>query len=182
MSALPRVDGASVMADAPAHGHVRFFESPVDMAASAAALSLAAAIIHSVAAPAHFDVALVYGLFFVAMTVCQAAWAGWVVRRASPRTWLAGIALNLGIFLVWLTSRTVGVPFGPDAWTRERIGLADALATLFELGVVALALMLVRRRFARRVELGAISPTTRSVVMFLFWLTAGALFVGGGAH
>ena len=49
---------------------------------------------------------------------------------------------NAAVIFIWLASRTVGLPVGPEPWTREAITLPDLLATIFEGGVVLLAALL----------------------------------------
>ena len=51
------------------------------------------------------------------------------------------------IIAIWVVSRTVGLPFGPESGTPEPIEFIDALATTFQVLIVAgcLALLLTRR-------------------------------------
>lgn len=161
-----------------------WFQVDADVAVMAAALSFSASIIHAVATLPHFEVALIYGAFFVAMTLSQSAWSAWVLRGATTRAiWWIGATLNITIVLVWLLSRTVGIPIGPEPWTPERVGLVDVVAGIFELGTAALAMVLIRRRaLPNRMTTRALSPAAWSMLTSLIWLTTGALVVGGGGH
>jgi hypothetical protein len=104
----------------------------------AAALSLTAALIHASVAPAHFAEYWAFGIFFAIIAALQLIWAELVRRGASPGILWAGAAANLAVALIWLASRTIGLPIGPDAGQAEGLGLHDLLATLDELGIAAL--------------------------------------------
>jgi hypothetical protein len=115
-----------------------------------AALSLGAGVIHFAVSGEHYDLSWTHGTFFAVVAWLQLSWAVAVVVR--PTRWLlaAGALLNAGILGVWVVSRVWGVPIGPDAWTPESIGWADALSSVCELGIVALALaVLVRPEVAQ---------------------------------
>lgn len=109
-----------------------------------AMLSVAAGVIHAVAMVDHFDHYWLYGVFFLVITYAQALWGIWVYRHPQSRRVLAaGAAGNLAIVAVWIVSRTVGVPVGPDTWSPERIGAMDVVATVDQLALAAIALSLV---------------------------------------
>jgi hypothetical protein len=115
-----------------------------------AALSLGAGVIHFAVSGEHYELSWAHGTFFAVVAWLQLSWAVAVVVR--PTRWLlaAGALLNAGILGVWAVSRVWGVPIGPDAWTPESIGWADALSSVCELGIVALALaVLVRPEVAQ---------------------------------
>lgn len=90
-----------------------------------AALSLAAAAIHFAFAGAHFDEPR-HGLFFLAVGAYQSVWALAALVRPTPLVQRAAL-LNLGVVAVWAATR-------PD----EGVHVPDALATVVELGIVAL--------------------------------------------
>ena len=100
------------------------------------ALSLGSAAIHFSVAPAHFEESSAVGLAFLALAWFQAAWP--LAFIIAPSSWLrlAGVVVNAGAIVVWLASRTVGLPIGPDVGGVEAVGFADVLATVFEIGAV----------------------------------------------
>lgn len=111
----------------------------------AAALSLAAAGIHFAVAPEHFDEYWLFGWFFIVVAWLQAIWALALVGFASRRLVLiGGISLNVAVVGLWLWTRTIGVPVGPDSGATEAFGWADIAASGLEVGtaVVAAALLL----------------------------------------
>jgi hypothetical protein len=113
----------------------------------AAGLSFTAALIHATVAPAHFAEYWAFGIFFAVIAALQLIWAELARRGASPRILWAGAAANLAVALIWLASRTIGLPIGPDAGQAEGLGLHDLLATLDELGIATLvAIGLAGRR------------------------------------
>jgi hypothetical protein len=132
----------------------------------AAGLSLVAGGIHAMAGPAHLAEWWAYGLFFFAAAAFQAAyglllytrgiegWGGWMAVRGT--VYRLGIAVTLGIIVVWLVSRTVGVPLGPEAFEPESVGGLDAISKAIE---AALVIVLARLSWlASRPGAGAGGP------------------------
>ena len=119
---------------------------PVRVLYAAAALSLLAALIHLWVAPEHFDEWWGYGTFFLVAAVAQALYAPLLLRRPNKTILLVGIAGNLAILVLYLLTRTLGIPFfGPEAGEVEGVGFADACATASELGIaVVLGAALLR--------------------------------------
>jgi Na+-transporting methylmalonyl-CoA/oxaloacetate decarboxylase gamma subunit len=63
--------------------------------------------------------------------------AGWAMCRRPSRGVLGfAVVLSLGIAAVWLMSRTVGLPIGPEHWTPEEVGSLDVVSTADELALV----------------------------------------------
>jgi len=109
-----------------------------------AGLSTAAGIIHLIVTPSHFEEWLGYGVFFLLAAIAQIGYAVVLMTNSSNPTLLwAGICGNGAIILLWLITRTVGIPFlGPDAWEIEPVGLLDSISKIIEIfliiGLVAL--------------------------------------------
>jgi FtsP/CotA-like multicopper oxidase with cupredoxin domain len=116
---------------------------------AAAALSLGAAISHASVMPEHFEEWWGYGTFFLLIAAFQAFYGVALVRWRRPSLSMLGIAANLAVVVLWLVTRTVGIPlFGPHAGEVEEIGAVDLSATVVELAlVVALTVLwLLERR------------------------------------
>lgn len=123
----------------------------------AGAVSFLAGILHAAAGPSHYAEWWAYGLFFYGAAAAQMVFGiilgtqgveargGWdAVRR---RFYVLGIAGNLAIMALWLVTRLVAIPFGPEAGERESIGLLDGISKTVEtVLVVLLARLLVATR------------------------------------
>ena len=125
----------------------------------AALLAIAAGLIHAVAGVSHFGDYWLFAVFFAVPAPAQIAWGVLVYRGAARSLLVAGAWGSAGVALLWLVTRTVGLPIGPHAGAPEAVGPLDALATIDEQAVVILVLALLRWpslrphviRFARRV-------------------------------
>lgn len=104
-----------------------------------AALSALAAGIHAWVVPEHYEEYTLFGVFFAVVAVAQVGWALAVVRAPSPLLVTAGVALSAGLLVLWLLSRTVGLPIGPEPWEAEPAALLDAVAGVAELGIIVVA-------------------------------------------
>lgn len=72
-----------------------------------------------------------------------------LARIARPLSW-AAITLSLLAIAVWVTSRTTGLPFGPEAGIAGPVERSDSLATLFEVVTILTLVPLVRSGTVRR--------------------------------
>ena len=107
------------------------------LASSLAALSAGAAAIHFAVIFEHFSEYVLYGVFFLIVSWAQLIWAAVVVWRPS-RLWLAlGLAGNALVLVVYVASRTAGLPFGPDVSHPEPAGGLDVVSGLLELALIA---------------------------------------------
>jgi hypothetical protein len=131
---------------------------------AAGGLTFAAALIHASVMVTHFREYWLFGLFFALVTPLQVAFAGVVVREPGRRVLMAGLVLNTGIVVVWAVSRTVGLPFGPEALAAEPIGLKDGLATLDEVLAATLVASVLAGRVTRALE-GAMAAVWVVVVV-----------------
>ena len=112
----------------------------------AGALSLVAALVHLWVMPEHFEEWWGYGTFFLISALAQVLYVPLLLRWPNQRVLLLGVGGNLAIVLLYLLTRTVGIPlFGPEAGEVEGVGFVDVCATTSELGiVVALGALLLR--------------------------------------
>lgn len=115
----------------------------------AAAFSLVAALIHAWAMPEHFEKWWGYGAFFLASAVAQGVLALVLVRQPRPWLLLAGIAGNLAIIVLYIVTRTSGIPvFGPHAGEVEAVGPLDLASTAVEGGLIVMLVALWRASVA----------------------------------
>ena len=153
-----------------------------ELEVDAAVLAVAAGLIHAVAGVSHLGEYWLFGVFFALLAVAQVGWGALVYRGASRRVLVAGAAGSAAVALLWLVTRTVGLPFGPHAGSPEPVGVLDVLATLDEQVVVAIVLALVRfPRLRPRVILAA-ARTGPVVGMVLAMASLVSLTLGVHAH
>jgi hypothetical protein len=107
--------------------------------------SIAAAGVHFVVMPEHFEEATLYGTFFLVAATSQLVYAAYVLLRPSPAVLGAGALGNLAIVALWLVTRLVGIPLGPAAGSTESFGGLDVLAAVFELTTAVAAFALIRK-------------------------------------
>jgi hypothetical protein len=105
-------------------------------AIAAALLCAGAAAIHYAVIADHLEEWWAFGVFFAAMGVAQLLWAALVVASPSHLLVRVGVFGNAAIVVLWIVTRTAGTLIGPDGHTPESVGVADSVATAFELGVV----------------------------------------------
>lgn len=99
--------------------------------------SAAAAGVHAAVGPAHFRAGLALGMFFAGAALAQVGWSLAMAMRPSRTLLLAGLVGNSAVLLLWLTTRTIGLPGllpGPEA-----IGIWDISCGAWELAVVLTA-------------------------------------------
>jgi hypothetical protein len=110
-----------------------------------AILLAAAAGIHGTLFPAHAAESAALGFGFAVCAGLQLVAALLVLTVPSRRLLVAiaaGSALAIG---VWALSRTVGLPFGDEAWQPEPVGLVDAMTVILEAATVIAAILRVTR-------------------------------------
>ena len=100
-----------------------------------AALSSGAAAIHFAVVFEHFVEYALYGAFFLVISWAQMVWPAVLLWRPS-RLWLwLGLTGNAVVIVVYVASRTVGLPFGPDVHHAESVGALDVVSCVLEFGV-----------------------------------------------
>jgi hypothetical protein len=119
-------------------------ETALKVRGSLALASASAALIHVMAASHHFSEWWLFGTGFVVMAVLQLSSAIALERTRWAFALPAAVVVNLPIVVLWVWSRTLGLPFGPEAGEAEAVGIADTLCTLTEIVIVGGALALQR--------------------------------------
>ena len=136
-----------------------------------AGVSGVAAGIHLSVAPEHFKEWWGYGAFFMFTALGECALV--VLLALRPRAWVvqAGIWASLATMLMYLVSRTSGIPLGPAAGIVEPVELPGLGATAAEWAVVVMLCQLLPGR-ARAYTLIALGLTGAAL-----WIAAlaGAL-------
>jgi hypothetical protein len=131
-----------------------------------------AGLIHLWVTPEHFEEWWGYGAFFLVAGAAQILYVPIVLHWPTRVALLAGIAGNLAIVVLYLLTRTVGIPFfGPEAGEVERFGFVDVCATASELGI-AVALGAAPLRNA--------TPERRRMMVLI--LAIGLVSVGHVVH
>lgn len=127
----------------------------------AGGLSVAAGLGHGLVAPEHLREWWGYGLFFALAAVGQvffgavllaAPWrydgtGGLTPERSGPERALCllGIVANTAVIVLYVVTRTVGVPFlGPAAGEVEPVGAGGVVTTVFEAALVGVLVALWR--------------------------------------
>jgi len=151
-----------------------------------AMLSLGAAGIHFAVMSDHFNLTWYHGTFFAVTAWLQLAWAVAIVVKPSRRLLIAGIIGNLVIAEIWLVSRTIGIPFGPESGVAEAVSFSDVLSTILEVGIVLGSLALLKPRFLDRpVPSASALPGVAGVgvlVAALATLSLTPAFASGHSH
>lgn len=124
-----------------------------------AGLSIAAAFVHGLVTPDHFEEWWGYGLFFMVTALIQLfyglllvfqPWQPDPIRgiKGFPAHWLylAGIIGNALIVILYIITRTSGIPFfGPEAGEVESVTLLSLLSKITEIGLVIGLFILLKR-------------------------------------
>ena len=146
-----------------------------------ASLSAGTATIHFLVAPEHFREDFSSGLFFVVVATLQLAWGVAILAEESQKLYAGGAAGNAVVLGVWAVSRTMGLPFGPEAGTPEPVGLIDGLATAYEAIIVGGSLYSLEAVSAIRERWAAAQVKPRSAVV-VYVLPVLAYLAGGHDH
>jgi hypothetical protein len=129
---------------------------------SAAVLSMVAAIVHAALTPGHFEEWVGYGLFFFFATFAQLFYGILLLlqpwryhpelgpRPGAAKTtrlfYAVGIWGNVALVLMYLVSRTIGIPFfGPEAGEVEAWSIVGVATKLIELALIGCLQWLMRQ-------------------------------------
>ena len=104
------------------------------------------AAIHAAVVPEHLTEWTAAGMFFIVLTAAELAVGGLLLARLQPTVLLAAAVVSIGPLVLWLYSRTLGLPFGPEPGVPEAVGLADVAACALEVLTLFLAVVLLRTR------------------------------------
>ena len=120
-----------------------------------------ATVIHGTVVAHHFQQWPPAGIFFLVLQVIEVSLALAAVYAWNPRTAQAVVVTGFATVLVWLLSRTLGMPIGPASFQLpEPVGVPDLACCLLELGAAALAapMALTRRLTTARATKRAPAP------------------------
>lgn len=127
------------------------------------------AAVHATVIGEHLDEWFLAGSFFIVVTLAELFLALAVILAWTQRTAVAVVLTSLGTVVVWLVSRTVGLPFGPAEFrAAEAVGAPDLACCVLEVAAAALvAPWAVRRSSRRRADPGGVdrAGTTAATVL-----------------
>jgi hypothetical protein len=137
---------------------------------------LASAAIHAALVPGHLNEWA--GASFMFLAVWELAIAGMLLVRLQERTLLrAAAVISVAPLVLWLYSRTGGLPFGPAPGLREGVGLPDVLVCALEVAALLAAVALLRAP-GRQASRPPASAHIRSLVLVAL-IAATAIGVAG---
>jgi len=128
--------------------HVRTRYLPIAVVSSGAAAG-----VHAAVGPAHFREGLLLGMFFAGAALAQIGWSLAMTIRPSRALLIAALAGNSAVLLLWLATRTIGLPGllpGPEA-----VGVWDVCCGIWELAVVFSAAQILRADYGADLRLPA---------------------------
>jgi hypothetical protein len=111
--------------------------------AEVASTLLGAAVIHAAQAPSHLAEWWAAGVTFVGLAAAQALLGGAAALRTDRWLWQLAQVVSLATIGLWVLSRTVGLPVGPEAGLPEPVGRADLAAVGLETVTVLAATLLL---------------------------------------
>lgn len=137
-------------------------------------LQLGASAIHFLQSPRHFEEDQLYGWFFLGVGALQMAAAVLVIVWRKSVVYVLLASGSAGLLMLWILTRTVGIPLGEDAGRIQVVGAADLTAGVFELLTLILSLVWLRYSLDGRTASVRRGAMGKSVVL------ATALLVTGG--
>jgi hypothetical protein len=133
---------------------------------------MGAAVIHAAVVPEHLEEWRVAGIFFIVLALVQVGLAVALLQSQSRRVYLLIAAVSVGTLVLWAVSRTVGLPFGPEAGEPEVLGRADIVSGILELITTAACVSLLSARGAVRESPGRLAGLAATVVLAVLTLFA----------
>jgi hypothetical protein len=131
------------------------------------AAAIGAGVIHLAVVPEHLSEWRPLGIGFVLAGALQVAWGTAIALVDSRRLLRVGAAGSLLFLGVYVLSRTVGLPLGPEAFEPEAFGAADLLCCALEVPVALGSYLLAVRPAALRGRLRAGSAALVAVAFVL---------------
>lgn len=116
------------------------------------------AAVHVAVIGEHVRESPVLGAFFVLLALAQLLAAGLLLAVPTRAVVTAAVVGDLAVVLLWLWTRTVGVPV--TGGSPERAGAADLTATGLELACVLLGLAVLSRRRPSGQSVSTVSPSS----------------------
>jgi hypothetical protein len=154
-------------ADASPRAHARGAAAPTRATLLlGSALATVSAGIDLAVAPERLAQWIGYGAFFFGAAAAQLALVVALATRPSPAIVQAGIWTTVGTMVMYLVSRTAGIPLGPDAGTVEGIDALGVTATVAEAALVVTLCTRLSGSQLRRTTSGL------ALVGVLLWLAA----------
>ncbi len=144
-----------------------------------AVASVAAAAIHFSVIGEHYHEAWYFGVFLAVVAWAQLGWAIAVVVARSRRVLVAGAALQLGVVVIYLLSRTTGLPVGPEPWHAEAVAFLDVVCTVLEVVAGLGAALLAVRPLERPISGRAVLATASALFLVVAATTSSALALSG---
>ncbi len=117
----------------------------------AGSLSVTAALIHYAVMPEHFEEWWGYGVTFLVIALAQAtfgialvvrswlpgtAWMDRIWNRHAPLVYQLGIAGNAAVVILYILTRSIGIPLGPAAGEVEAITTMGLASKVIELTLI----------------------------------------------
>jgi hypothetical protein len=126
---------------------------------AAAGLSIFAALVHGIVTPEHFEEWWGYGTFFMTAALVQLfyglllifqPWQPDPIRDtkgfSAAYLYWAGIVGNGLLIVLYIITRTVGIPFfGPEAGEIEEVTILSLVSKILEASLIVMLFVLLRR-------------------------------------
>lgn len=145
---------------------------PLDLAPLArvllSVLLAAAGVIHLAMVPSHWSESAIEGIGFAVAGWLQIALGVWVLLRPGSLLLKVAMLANVAFIVVWVVSRTWGLPFGDHSWHPHDPSFIDLVCVGLEAGFVLAAGYLLLHPSAgkswKRVRLAAFAIVPLAVI------------------
>jgi hypothetical protein len=134
---------------------------------TASGLALGAALIHAAAAVVHLPHYWPEGAFFAVLAAGQTALSVGLYRSKRSYPLVLAIVTSISVAMLWVLSRTSGLPVGPEPWRPEPVGPVDVIASADEVVLALLAAL----------QLRALSPRATVVACKRFAVGLGVVLI-----